>query len=215
MIAMSVAAASRKTPAPVSTCAPPVPVERLYRFSAEQYDRMAEVGIFRPDDRAELIEGWIVKKMGQHPPHARSIMRLNKQLLRLLSDEWELRVQMPIALAHSRPEPDVGIVRGPDGRYEDRHPRPAEIALLIEVGDSSLLADRRSKLPLYAAGKIVEVWLVNLVQGQIEVYTQPRGGRSAAFRQRQDYVPGQEVPLLLEGKEIARLSVSFLCLLED
>jgi len=194
---------------------PPVLADRLYRFSAEQYDRMVENGILTADDKAELIEGWLVKKMTQNPPHPRAVSRLARQLFQFLSREWDIRIQGPIALARSRPEPDLTVSRGPDSRYARHHPRPADIGLLVEVGDATLLADRRSKVPLYAAGKIAEVWLVNLVQGQVEVYTQPRGGRSAVYRQRKEYRSGEEVPLILDGKEMARLSVSHLCLLDD
>jgi hypothetical protein len=210
---MSMATASRKTKAPDPQIVPPVLVERIYRFSTEQYDRMAEMGIL--PGNAELIEGWIVQKMTQHPPHIRALTRLTKRLVALLHESWDVRIQGPIALGASRPEPDCAVVRGPDTRFADRHPGGTEIALLIEIGDSTLLEDRRFKLPIYAAARVVEVWLINLVQGQVEIYTQPRGGRSPAYRQRRDYQPGEEVPLVLEGKEIARLSVSYLCLLED
>jgi len=176
---------------------------------------MVEKGILKSDDRAELIDGWIVQKMPQNPPHVRAISRLTKQLARSLADDWDLRVQAPIALLRSRPEPDFAIVRGPDERFEDRHPRPTEIALLIEVGDSSFLTDRQHKLLLYAAAKIAEVWLVNLVDGRVEVYAEPKGGKAPAYRRRRDYGKGEEVPLVLEGREVARLSVSSLCLLKD
>jgi hypothetical protein len=198
---------------PVAQPVQAAPAPILYRFSVEQYDRMAELGIFGGDDRAELIEGLIVRKMTQNPPHPRAVTRLMKQLIPLLPKDWDLRVQGPIALARSRPEPDFAVVRGPDKRYADRHPRPAEIGLLIEVGDSSFLSDRRSKIPLYAAARIVEVWLVNLVEGQVEVYAHPRGGKSPAYREQRDYRAGEEVPLVIGGKELARLAVSDLCLL--
>jgi len=45
------------------------------------------------------------------------------------------------------------------------------------------------------------------VDGQIEVYTDPRRGRAPGYRQRHDYSPDEEVPLVLQGQEITRLRV--------
>jgi hypothetical protein len=210
---MSVAAIATKGTESPSVSTPAFPFDRLHRFSTEQYDRMTQLGML--PRRAELIEGLIVEKLTPNPPHARAVMRLTKHLSRLIPEPWELLVQGPIALKHSRPEPDCAILRGPDSRYASRHARPSEIALLIEVGDSSFLDDRRFRLPLYAAEKIACIWLVNLVQDQIEVYVNPKSGKHPGYRPPRIYKPGEQVPLIIEGKEIARLSVSHLCLLED
>jgi Uma2 family endonuclease len=72
------------------------------------------------------------------------------------------------------PQPDVMLVAGPEKVYVD-HPRPADVYLLVEVSDSTLTKDRTIKLPLYAAHCIPELWIVNLVDQQIEVYTEPHG----------------------------------------
>jgi Uma2 family endonuclease len=66
------------------------------------------------------------------------------------------------------------LVAGPEKVYAD-HPRPADVYLLVEVSDSTLSKDRTIKLPLYAAHGIPELWIVNLLDKQIEVYTEPHG----------------------------------------
>ena len=58
-------------------------------------------------------------------------------------------------------------------RYAGGHPAPEEVLLLVEVADSTLAFDRRTKIPLYAADGIREAWLVDLVHDRIEVYTDP------------------------------------------
>ena len=68
------------------------------------------------------------------------------------------------------------LVAGPEAVYAD-HPRPADVFLLVEVADSTLTKDRTMKLPLYAAHDIPELWIVNLVDQQIEVYTEASGAR--------------------------------------
>jgi hypothetical protein len=211
VISMSIAAASRKTAAPAPLVKPPAPAGTPYRFSVKQYDRMIELGILGPDDRAELIEGVIRTKMSRNPPHDGTLGIINTRLVRLLPDEWVLRNQSAVALARSEPEPDFAVVPGPDEKYLKRHPRAADVVLVIEVADSTRMSDRRYKGMLYAQAKIPEFWLVNLVEGCVEVYSQPKGGKSPAYSERRDYRKGESVPLILEGKELARLSVSDLC----
>jgi len=78
----------------------------------------------------------------------------------------------------------------------------------MEVADATLHHDRESKGPLYAAARIPEYWIVNLVDRQVEVYTQPRGGRTPGYRNRQDHTGQATVPLVLAGKEFGKLSLS-------
>jgi hypothetical protein len=81
------------------------------------------------------------------------------------------------------------------------------LALVVEVAESSLDFDRRIKGPLYARNKIPAYWLVNLIDGRIEVYTDPKGGRSAGYRRRRDYDLDQSVPLVLGNRVVAHLAV--------
>lgn len=190
---------------------PVAPIARAYQFSPKQYERMSESGILPASERVELLDGWVIQKMTQHPPHAGTIGLLLPLLLPLLPKGFSLRCQLPIALARSRPEPDLALVRGPAAQYLQRHPRPSDIALIIEVADSSLLEDRRYKGTLYARAKLPEFWLINLVEGRVEVFAQPKGGRSPSFGSQHDYLRGEAVPFTLDGKEIARLPVADLC----
>lgn len=183
-------------------------VQDLHRFTVAQYLQMVETGILGPDDHVELLEGWVVNKMSRNPPHDSAMTRINRSLVQVVPDDWLIRNQAALIQAYSTPEPDFAIVQGPEERYDDRQPGPIDVALLIEVADSSRLTDRRTKGSWYAEARIPEFWLVNLVDGFVEVYTQPRAGKSPAYRQRRNLLPGDELPLVLGGREIARLAVS-------
>jgi hypothetical protein len=189
--------------AETAECPPP----HLYRFTVRQYERMVELGILTPDDRGELLEGWIVQKMTQHPPHAVAIDYVQDALRPLVPEGWRIRDQKPIRLTDSVPEPDLAIVRGPLGRYLEQHPQPRDIALVIEVADASLNEDRERKGRLYARARLPIYWIVNLVDGQVEVYTRPKGGKSPAYQDRQDYTAKQAVPLVIEGQEVEQIPV--------
>lgn len=177
-----------------------------YRFRVEQYERMIAAGVLTNEDRVELIEGIVIQKMTQHPPHAVAIDYTLDALRPLLPDGWRLREQKPIELSDSEPEPDLAIVRGPLQRYETRHPRPADIAVVLEVADSSLEADRRDKGRMYARARIPIYWIINLNERCVEVYSEPKGGKSPAYRQRNDYSIGASVPLMIDGNEVGQVS---------
>jgi Uma2 family endonuclease len=177
----------------------------LRQFSVAEYHKMIETGILRSGDGVELLEGWIVNKMTQNPPHRSSVSRVVRRIGRVLPDTWTMQVQGPITLSDSEPEPDLAIARGVEETYDARHPKPSEIGVLIEVGDSSVLLDRRYKGGLYAQARIPEFWLINLVRRLLEVYTKPRNGK---YQKKVEYTETQKVPLILDGVKIAEIPVS-------
>ncbi len=177
----------------------------LRQFSVLEYHKMIETGILGPDDHVELVEGWIVKKMSQNPPHPSCVSRIVRRIGRCLPDDWSLRIQAPITLSESEPEPDVTVARGCEETFDRRHPKASDAGILIEVGDSTFLSDRRYKGVLYAKAKIPEFWLVNVVKRQVEVYTKPRSGK---YQKVVAYSEEDSVPLILDGEKIADIPVS-------
>src|SRR5262249_11983589 len=94
----------------------------VHRFTVEQYERMAETGVLTSKDRVELLEGVIVDKMPQNPPHNVAIDLARDEVEPLLPSGWRVREQKAVRLAGSEPEPDLAVVRGPVTRYTARHP---------------------------------------------------------------------------------------------
>jgi Uma2 family endonuclease len=176
-----------------------------YRFSVDQYHRMIQTGVLTENDRVELLEGWVVEKMTQNPPHASAVMRLDRRLTRLLAEEWLVRVQSPIVTADIQPEPDVAVVRGPEETYARRHPGRQDVALVVEVADTSVEEDRGLKRRLYARARLPVYWIVNLVETTVEVSTLPRGGRAPAYRQVQVYQPADDVPVVIGGEVVGHI----------
>jgi Uma2 family endonuclease len=170
---------------------------------------MIRTGILTDDDPVELLEGWLVPKMPRNPSHRVTTGLLRKVLEGKTPPGWYVDTQEPITLADSEPEPDVVVVRGETRKYLDRHPGPPDLGLVIEVADTTLQRDRTSKLRLYALASIGVYWIVNLTERRIEVYTQPSGpADQPGYRQRQDYGPEDEVPLVVEGRQLGTLAVS-------
>jgi Uma2 family endonuclease len=168
---------------------------------------MVETGILTANDRVELLEGRVVKKMTQNPPHAAALDCSQEAIRPVLPPEWYLREQKPIVTPDSQPEPDLAVVRAPASRYRRRHPASADVGMLIEVADASLEDDRVYKGRLYARARIPVYWIINLIDSKVEVYTQPRAGRSPTYRQRRDYGLDEFVPLVIGGREVGQVGV--------
>lgn len=178
------------------------------RFSVAEYHKLIEIGVLTEDDNLELLEGYLVHKMSRKPPHDATLQLLLHALLPVLPPGWCFRVQSAITLADSEPEPDFAIARGNARTYATRHPRPADIGLLIEVADSTLDGDRTDKGRIYARAGIPCYWIVNLVDRQVEAFTSPSGPTAApAFAQRTCYRVGDSVPLQLDGSAIGTVAV--------
>ena len=184
----------------------PVPVGRL---SVEKYHEMIRQGILTENDRLELLDGILVRKMTINPPHGSATELIREALDRVLPEGWHLESQRPVTLAASEPEPDGMVVRGRVRDYGDRHPSPSEVALVIEVADATLAADRTFKMALYAQAGIAVYWIVNLTDRQIEVYTEPAGAAERpAYAVRRDYGPLDEVPVVIAGQDAGRVAVA-------
>jgi Uma2 family endonuclease len=171
-----------------------VPVRR--RFTIDDYYRMADAGIFAPDDRVELIRGEVVEMSSIRAPHAACVDRLNRMFLERAGEQAHIRIQNPVRIPpDSEPEPDVVLARPRPGGYADRHPEPGEVFLLVEVCETSLHYDREVKGPLYAEAGVPEVWLVDLEHRTVEVYREPETG---SYRRVVTAKPGESLaPVLL------------------
>jgi Uma2 family endonuclease len=143
-------------------------------FTADEYYRLADVGILSRDERVELLDGDIVEMTPIGIRHAACVDRLNALVQRFVNGRAIVRVQSPIRLdPHSEPQPDLSILKARADFYASGHPTPADVLLVIEVAHSSVGFDRDVKVPLYARSGIPEVWLVELEEGRVEIFAQP------------------------------------------
>jgi Uma2 family endonuclease len=158
---------------------PPETGVRPRRWTREEYYRAAEVGLFRPDERLELLNGEILEKVTENAPHVTGLDLTLAQLAAAFAGQsCFVRVQHPISLpgAESDPEPDLAVVSGTPRSYQTRHPQPPEIVLLVEVSNTTLTFDRGPKAAAYAAADIREYWVLNLNERRLEVHRDPQNG---------------------------------------
>jgi Uma2 family endonuclease len=153
---------------------------RTRRWKRVEYDRLIEGGFFPPGERVELLGGHLIVAEPQSSGHFAAIRAVEEALRAAFGPGWEVRTQGPLALDdESEPEPDVAVVPGAFLDYRDAHPsRPV---LVVEVSHSSLALDREHKGSLYARAGVTDYWIVNLVEGVLEVYRQPARDPEAPF----------------------------------
>lgn len=187
---------------PEEASIPPFPVRR---WSVEEYELFARLGIFDEDDDLELLDGWIVAKMTKNPRHDGTVDELNRRLAAVLPSGWYVRCQNVLLTADSAPEPDIAVVRGVPRDYLSRHPSAADVALVIEVADSSLERDRL-KTQIYGRAGVPAYWIVNLIENQVEVFAHPIGtGRKAAYSHEEIHKDATPIPISLRGDGIVNL----------
>lgn len=146
------------------------------RFTREEVDRLTESGFF-DGCRYELIDGDLVNKMGQNPPHARSIQLALTWLANIFGTQ-RIRVQLPIEASladreRSLPEPDLALLLKDNPEFAKRHPSGNELLLAVEVSDTSVAFDLSRKALLYAAAGVPEYWVLDLVRRILVVHRQP------------------------------------------
>lgn len=191
-------------PAGVAGPLPPIPPRR---FTVDEFHRLRDAGILQDSEPLELLEGWIVPQMTRNPPHDVALDKTHEAVRRSLPEEWRVRIQSAITTEDSEPEPDLVVVPGPPERFLQAHPGASDVALLVEVSNTTLAMDRNDKARLYARAGIPVYWIVNLVDGVVEVLSQP-DREHAMFRQMSQYTAADSIPLAVAGSKATTIPVS-------
>lgn len=145
----------------------------LHLWTRDEYHRIIEAGLLQ-DKRVELLDGRIWDMPPQMTPHAVSVGNTRRALEAAFGTDYFARDQLPVVLDDgSEPEPDVAIVPGVPNDYFPDHPHPAQVAVLVEISDSTLRDDRGKKARAYAKAGIADYWILNLVDRQLEIHRDP------------------------------------------
>lgn len=151
-------------------------------WTREDCQRLAGMGLLPA--RWELVQGEIVSKMGTNLPHSMAAQRILAWLMAVFPSSWILPTcSIDVASEDnptSEPEPDIVLLHRPAGEL-GRNPVPADIALLVEVSDSTLGHDLGPKASLYARAGIADYWVVDIQGGRVYQHRAPEAGRYATI----------------------------------
>ncbi len=178
------------------------PVRR--RWTASDFQRMAETGFLDPNARLELLDGELFEMAPIGSFHAGTVDILTGQLVQAAARRAIVRVQSPIVLDdYSQPQPDLALLRPRSDYYLNAHPRAEDVLLLIEVSDSTLRYDREVKVPHYAKAGVPEVWILDIAHQRLEIYRRPsaEGYRQILYPELQEQVAPVLLPELVFSVE--------------
>jgi Uma2 family endonuclease len=165
---------------------------------------MIDAGLFSEDDRFELIEGTLVQKMTKKRKHSTGSEKSRRAIERALPVGWHVEMEKPVRIParDSMPEPDLSVVRGEIDDYEDVDPGPGDLALVVEVSDTTVQADR-AMAATYIGGGIPFYWLVNVRDRQLEVYTTGTGASAPII-----LAQNETAELVIAGQIVGRIAVA-------
>jgi Uma2 family endonuclease len=143
-------------------------------FTIDQFYKMGEAGVFRPDQRIELIDGELIEMAPIGARHVQAVNRLTRMLVVAYGEGAVVSVQNPVALRpRSLPQPDLAVLRPQANERGHGLPEPPDTLLVIEVADTTIDWDRRVKMSLYARAGVPRAWLVDVGNERVEAYSLP------------------------------------------
>src|SRR5215475_5928921 len=149
-----------------------------WRWTVAEIERMTAAGYFHEYDRFELLGGEIVPMSPKGRRHELIRLKLGYRFTRLASED--------IFVA---PEPQFNL--GPDTFLIPDllvHPnaiaipdvRGSEALLVVEVAETSLAYDLKTKAMLYAQHGVPEYWVINASTLVTTAHTKPSGNAYAS-----------------------------------
>jgi Uma2 family endonuclease len=128
----------------------------------------------------ELVDGELINKLPKYLRHVRGVQRVFRALVEILG--WDFVLTEPsvdvAAEDHrtSEPEPDVVVLNRSASEIRGNEPEPSDIALVVEVSDTTLHHDLTTKAALYARAGIPDYWVLDLNGRRLVVHREPARG---------------------------------------
>jgi Uma2 family endonuclease len=144
-----------------------------WRWTVAEIERVAAAGLFTEYDRFELIGGEIVPMSPKGLRHER--------LRTLLNHMWSRMAPMDVVVT-GEPQFNIDvdtyvnpdILVHPSSIFVDKVRGP-EALLVVEVAETSLSYDIKTKLPIYASHSVPEYWVINAATLQTTIHLKPVG----------------------------------------
>ena len=185
---------------------PPAAGEKI---TVDEYRRQAALGKFGVDGGVELLEGTIVPKARQTLRHEGALEKIQEVLGKMLSEGWHLRIAQPLLAIDSLPEPDVAVASDTLDEATSALPRQNQVPLVIEVAEGSLAVDRRLKGRVYARAGLLNYWVLNLIDRQLEVFTNPSGPVAMpGYHEQRIYRADDKISLVIALDDLGTIRVA-------
>jgi Uma2 family endonuclease len=133
--------------------------------------------------KLELIEGELIDRMSKNRPHTNTLTLIQIWLFRVFGERVNTESSIDVSPEDnptSEPQPDGIVLNRPTWEIKQENPQPGDIALVVEVSDSSLGFDLGTKSRLYARAGIPEYWVFDVSGKRLIVHRHPAGDRYEA-----------------------------------
>ena len=159
------------------------------------------------EGRYELVEGDIIFKMSQNPPHILTLA-LVAEWLRSVFGGLHVMTQSSIDVEAvdpeiNAPEPDIFVLAQPITAFAAHNIASSDLVLLVEVSDSTLRYDLRNKAALYARAGIAEYWVADIRGRRFVVHRNPG---TDGYAQVTEYAEDEMVSPLVRPDASVRVS---------
>jgi|SRR5271157_2181596 len=159
---------------------PPIPLSPpRKRWTRAECAALESSGIW-DQQKLELIDGELISKMGKNRPHVLALVRMMKWLVETFG--WDrVNPEAPIDVApednpSNQPQPDLIVLGRANTSFQTSSPQPSDLALVVEIADTTLRFDLTVKAGLYARAGIVEYWVLDLTGRRLIVHREPEPG---------------------------------------
>lgn len=144
-------------------------------FTVEEYHRLFERKFLTERDRVELIEGELIEMPPIGQTHVGRHARITAYLMKTIARRATVIPMGSFPLGrYSEPQPDLAIFPYDVGGFEGRpYPPPSEFIAFIEISDSSLAYDSKTKMRLYAAHGVSDYLLVDIRGNRLLAHREP------------------------------------------
>lgn len=179
----------------------PLVTKRL--INTEDYYKIAETGMFRPDEKIELINGEICTMAPIGSEHAEAVRRLSALFYNADFANVIISSQNPVYIDQwNELQPDFALLKHKAAGYPNAHPGPMDILIIAEVSFTTYDIDLNVKLPIYTSAGIPVYWIISLSKNRIEVYEEPLEHQ---YRKRTLFFPGDEISFLNGSFNVAEI----------
>jgi Uma2 family endonuclease len=156
---------------------PPAPlIPPRKRWTRTECAALESSGVL-DQQKFELIDGELISKMGKNRPHVVALTRIVYWLMDVFGRD-RVNQEAPIDVSPednptNEPVPDAIVFKLPAAAFQPGPPQPAELALVVEVSDTTLRFDLTVKAQLYARAGIVEYWVLDVTGRRLIVHREP------------------------------------------
>ena len=149
-------------------------VDNLYRFTVDRFNRAKKAGVFNHPELMSLVNGIVMEQPKQTACCANLTNLLSRRLRSILQDRFLLYGRRLVEVdPHNQPTAEVLVVNGQKADYQGRHPFPKDVALLVEVADTTAAYDLGETALLYAQAGIADYWVALADEAVIVRHREP------------------------------------------